>query len=246
MDNEIEKYYKTKRWLLIGLVIAVIAIILLVWNGCNQSKEANAKYTLLKDTLQSVISDTQRINNQAKQIEKEKAELELDLADLVADRELIQGALIDQSDKAVRLAAELKVAKAKKDTVSYYEKCDSLADEMTNLKIYIEDNARFQRGVDSAYTALLASERKLRDLYKFSYDSCVKAVVSANNALPAIKPKGKLYIDGAVKFGAVTGIGGGLSYIDTKGNKFSAKAYTTNLGPVYEVGYGRLLSLKRK
>jgi hypothetical protein len=245
-QTEVEKYYKTKRWFLIGLVLAAIVIILLVWNGCRQSKNMDIKYALIKDTLQSVIADTARINAEAKRLSRQVGDLEADLADVVADREVMHGALIDESDKSVRLARELKAAKAKKDTTKYHEKCDSLADEMFSLKIYIEDQERFQRGVDSAYTALLGAERRLKDLYYFSYDSCKKAAVVANTELPAIKPRGKWYIDAAAITGPVTGAGGGLSYIDTKGNKFGAKAYATNAGPLYQAEYGRLLSLKRK
>ncbi len=245
-QTEVEKYYKTKRWFLIGLVLAAIVIILLVWNGCRQSKNMDAKYALIKDTLQSVIDDTARINAEAKRLSKQVGDLEVDLADVVADREVMHGALIDESDKSVRLARELKAAKAKKDTAKYHEKCDSLADEMFSLKIYIEDQERFQRGVDSAYTALLAAERKLKDLYYFSYDSCKRAAVSASVALPAIKPRGKWYVDGAAMTGHVSGIGGGASYMDTKGNRFGGKMLATTVGELYMVEYGRLLSLKRK
>lgn len=246
MSTEIEKYYKTKRLLLIGIVLLAIVVIFLVWKGCQQSKNAAAKYALIKDTLQSVIDDTARINAEAKKMSQQIGDLELDLADVVADREVMQGALIDKSDKADRLASELKAAKAKKDTVKYFEKCDSLADEVTGLRTYLEDQARFQRGVDSAYTALLAKERSLRDLYRFSYDSCKKAAIAANTALPAIKPRGKWYIDGAAVTGFITGAGGGVSHTDTKGNHFGAKFIPTTTKPLYMVEYGRLLSFKRK
>jgi uncharacterized phage protein (TIGR02220 family) len=84
------------------------------------------------------------------------------VADLVADRDLIQGALIDESDERKRLAAEVKKAKSNKDTVKYFEKCDSLANVIEEKNKNIQAAWRQAIKIDSIRIAQINNLEKQR------------------------------------------------------------------------------------
>lgn len=244
-----QKYYRTKRreiYLRWAVVIGAAIIIFLSIRGCQIERAATAAYDQIENVLKNTLAQDKKIRDSSKNLEKEKAALDSTVADLIADRDMLQGALIDDADKMKRLAAEVKSAKANRDTVRYIEKCDSLAEESIKKDEFLKKAWAQVAKVDGTRLAQIENMRRQRDLWRRGYDSCMGAVNKVDSLLPQIKPRGKVYIDGAVKFGSITGAGGGLSYVDNKGNKFSAKAYATNVGPVYEAGYGRLLSFKRK
>lgn len=247
--NHEQKYYRTKRrelYLRYAVVIGSAIIIFLSIRGCQKERAATAAYDQIEGALKNMLAQDKKIRDSSKNLEKENASLESTVADLIADRDMLQGALIDDADKMKRLSAEVKAAKAIRDTVRYFEKCDSLAEESQKKDEFLKKAWGQVAKVDSARLAQIENMKKQRDLWHRGYDSCMSAVNKVDSLLPQIKPRRKLYIDGAVKFGSITGAGGGLSYADNKGNKFSAKAYATNVGPVYEAGYGRLLSFKRR
>lgn len=244
------KYWKSKliwhrvKMIVGGLIIAVLIFYLI--RGCQNEKAANIAYDRIEEALKNTLKQDKRIRDSAENLEKEKAALDSTVADLIADRDMMQAALIDDSDKIKRLSNEVKKAKASRDTARYIEKCDSLAEESAKKDEFLKKAWEQVARVDNARILQINNLTQQRDLWRKGYDSCINAVKKVDSLLPQIKPRRKLYIDGAVKFGAITGAGGGLSYIDKKGNKFSGKAYATNVGPVYEAGYGRLLGFKRK
>lgn len=247
--TETEKLARTKRrelywkW---GLIVGGLIALFLIYQGCQKSKNAQLAYDNIEKALKNVLSNEKTVRDEAKRLEKENGQLDSAIADLIADRDMIQGALIDESDKSKRLALEVKKARSDKDTVKYYEHCDSLATVVESLWYAVRKGDTIAMLLQERENLVVNNLNQQLSVYQEAYDSCLSAVRFASNTLPAIKPKSKLYIDGAVMTAYTNGIGGGLSLIDTKGNRFAGKYLMTNNGAIYMVEYGRLLSLKRK
>jgi hypothetical protein len=247
--TEEEKLARTKRrmiYLKVGGGVAAIVIIFFMYQGCQKSKNTQLAYDQIRDSLQKIINDTARMQGEARRLKYENADLDLHIADLVADLQMTKGALIDEGDKRQRLSNEVKAAKAKRDTISYFEKCDSLADENIFLRDALLHNDSVVKKILSLTDQRIKKSDSLANSWKLAYDECIRITEFVASELPKVKPKSKLYIDGAAMTGYVNAIGGGLSLVDTKGNKFAVKYMLTNVKPIYQVEYGRLLSFKRK
>jgi hypothetical protein len=247
--TEQEKYFKTKRWLIIGIAALFIIVCLLLVDRCNKGKEisdAKTSYAQIEGALKNVLSQDKHVRKYADSIEKRNSDLELEKAESRDNVEFYQKLFTDENYKAYRLSIELKKAKAANDTARYIEACDSLGEANIMLKGLMDTLIRVNNRNEEINSERLRGEIALSQHWKRGYDSCMSAVKTADNLLPDIKPKSKFYIDGKVLFGAVTGVGGGFSLVDTKGNKFSVTASATTSGPLYEAGYGRLISLKRR
>lgn len=241
-----EKYYRSKITSRITFVAALIVIALLLWRQCENKLGANERIQLLQDSLQKAIADTSRIYAIARGYKTQAEDMGLRYAEADADKRLLQKELIVKSDEADRLHIAVAKAKVEKDTIKLLTYIDTLSLSNKLLSLRVRQLITAQQKSDSIQNRRLEISDSLANHWGNSYKGCVQTLEFVAGELPKIKPKGKLYIDGAVKFGAVTGAGGGLSYADNKGNKFSAKAYSTNVGAVYEAGYGRVLSFKRK
>jgi hypothetical protein len=247
--TEQEKYFKTKRLFIISIAALFIIVCLLLVDRCNKGKEigdAKTSYAKIEDALKNVLSQDKHVRKYADSLEKGKRELELNVADLLADREIIRVALIAESDKAKRLSLAVKKAKESKDTGAYITNCDSLSGAYFDLlaRQWTQDSIDIE--MHNVFRAHIRNVEAQRDNWRRGYDSCLSAVKTADNLLPDIKPKSKFYIDGKALFGAITGAGGGFSLVDTKGNKFSVTASATTSGPLYEATYGRLLNFKKR
>lgn len=245
-----DKFYTAKkreiylRWLL----IVVTAVFVFLWiRGYKEGEDAAIAYKAIQDTLQSVLDDTARVHGEARRLKHENADRDLHIADLVADLQATRGALIDESDKASRLSFEVKKAKANKDTVRYYEKCDSLADQNRIKNNHIIDLVKKYGLQENAYQERIRNADSLSKHLEFSYDSCKNAVKFAKTELPKIKPKGRVcaVVTGVVD-GGILGIGGGFTYISPNSILIGVKGYATNLGSLYTVEFGVPLNFKRK
>lgn len=245
-----EKYYRTKRYILIGSVVVIVVIALLWWNGCQKGKEAidsKLAYNLIKDTLQSVLDDTARIYGENRRLRYEANDLDLHIADLVADLQMTKGALIDKSDIADRLAREVKKAKANKDTSTQLEKCDSLADAVFVQRNQINQMLVVDARKDSLHTLKIKNLEAQRDNFERGYDSCKNAVKFASAELPKIEPTGKVYITGGgLLNGPVFGGTGGFTHISKKNRLIAGKAMYTNYGWGGLIELGLPLNFKRK
>jgi hypothetical protein len=247
--TEEEKLARTKRrmiYLKVGGVAVIIAFIFFQYQGCQKSKNAQLAYKKIEDSLRNEVNAKKGVLERNAVLEKEKSELEQDNAGLVADNELAKGALIEESDKISRLVNEVRKAKGNKDIITQLAKCDSLTEEVGYLQKHIGQMLVIDSRKDSLHKAQLRNLQSQKDNFETAYNNCIRAAEFAVTELPKIKPKSKLYIDGAAMTGYVNGLGGGLSLIDTKGNRFAAKYMLTNVKPIYMVEYGRLLSFKRK
>lgn len=229
------------------LIVAAIIIFILVYKGCRESKQSTEAYKQIETALKNVLNQDKHVREVARNLQHENLQLDSIVADLIADRDMLQGALVDESDKTKRLSAEVKKAKANRDTISYYLHCDSLAEESNKKDEYLKE-AWFQVAkIDGIRQEQIENLEKQRDLWKLSYDSCLNAVKRVDDLLPALKPKGRLYgvVSGVVD-GGILGVGGGFTWQSKNNILISAKALATNVGPLYIAEFGVPLSLKRK
>jgi hypothetical protein len=230
----------------LGLAMAAIVIIFLSIRGCQNERAAVSAYRKAQDTIRALIADTSRIYAIARSYKAEGDDMKLRYAEVNAEKELFQVALISESNKSDRLLVAVEKAKADKDTVTLVKYIDTLSATNRLLSNRVQQLVSLQKKSDSIQNRRLQIADSLASHWELSYRGCIRAAEFVATELPKIKPSGKLYIDGAVKVGAIAGVGGGFSYIDAKGNKFSTNISFTNVGNVYEFGYGRLLSFNRK
>jgi hypothetical protein len=247
--TEEDKLFRTKRrsvYLKWGLVAGALVIAFLTWKGCQNEKVMSSRFAEMEQRLKRVLSDSARIVAVARGYKKAKEDMDLRYAEVTAEKNLLQQKVREDGGKIVSLAKKVKEAANDKDTVTLMDSCIEMAKQIEYYKSWMDEVWIYEVKQDSIQNARIALSNAESAHWKSAYDSCFNAAKSVSAALPAFKPKGKLYIDGSVKIGAVAGVGGGFSYIDAKGNKFSAKGYATNLGPEYEAGYGRLLGFKKR
>lgn len=232
--TEDQKLARTKRRMIYvkaGGAIAVIFLIFFAYQGCQKSKNTQLAYNEIKDSLKKVLADTARIQEKNRMLEYENKDLDLHIADLVADLQLTKGALIDESDKTLRLSNEVKKAKATHDTVKYYLHCDSLAEENSNLRNWLEEGWAYETKRDSLQDAQLKNMQTQRDNFESAYNDCKKAVKFTVAELPQIKPKGRMIANvGGIISGPIWGVGGGLQYIFENGLSIRADVMATNHG----------------
>lgn len=225
------KYYQTKTVLLVISFTGIIILAFSLLRSCGEEQSASVAYNKIKDTLQSVLDDTARVYGENRRLRYEAADMDLHVADLVADLNTTKGALIEESDEKRRLAAEVKKAKMNKDTPAYYLHCDSLAKAYDRQNEYmLEVFSQFDQ-INNARKEQIRNLEKQRDLFERAYDSCKNAVVAAVSELPKLRPAGKWYIDIAAMAGPFGGVGGGITHIDKKETKYTANGMATRYGP---------------
>src|SRR5687767_11944821 len=106
--TESEKLARAKRrelWLKWALIGGAVVILFLTWKGCQNEKQSASAYKQIEEQLKTVLNQDKAVREEAKRLRKENSQLDSTVADLVADRDLIQGALIDEADKVKRLSA---------------------------------------------------------------------------------------------------------------------------------------------
>lgn len=241
-----QKYYRTKRTLLLVSVAAIVIIVLVLLQKCNEGKSAQLAYDAIEQRLNNVVDDSTRIKGLLDDERKKTNDLEMAVAEMTANYIITRNELLRESKRSTQLAADYKNARAQRDTVESFIICDSMADENSKLVEWAQKAWRQAASIDSLRREQNKSLNSQIKILRGGYDSCLSAAAFSVKELPKIKPRQKMYIDGAVMVGAITGVGGGGSYLDLKGNKFSPKVSVTNMGTIYEFGYGRLLSFKRK
>lgn len=232
-----------KSWIIIGL-LAIIAF--LIFKNCKNTQPSNDAYAKVMKRVNTFLQDSARIVEENKRLKHEVAQSELLVADLVADRDLMQGGLIDKSDESARLSKEVMKLRADKDTIHLIEKCDSLATVAGSLNIEIKALKQKNNDLEAAHANQVKALQKQSDLWHQSYQDCKSVVVDIKTELPNLKPKGKIYIDITAMTGLLTAAGGGLGYMDKNGRMISADVLISGLGPIYQLSVSVPLSLKRK
>lgn len=242
-----QKYYRAKRRLLIGLVIAAIIIIILVWRGCSNEKSANEAYAKIEKTLANVLSNDKRVREELKKSQAEVADQDSLIADLVADRDVMQGALIDKSDESEKYRKQWQAAKDKKDTAKILVACDSIVASNNNLHAWAQRAWRQAASIDSLRVAQINNYKNQVGILQAGYDSCFKAAKEIKAELPSIKPRNKWYLTGTgLRIGPLIGGGGGFTFVNKKGLIIGLKGVYTNQGPGGMIDVGLPLSFRRK
>ncbi len=241
-----QRYYRNKNILLSIIVAAGIIIIFLVWKGCQNSRSTNEAYDAIEARLNNAIEDSVQIRAALSEERKKNNELEMAVSERTSDYIITHNELLRESAKAKQLAADYKKARERRDTVTSFELCDSMAAAIEYRDKQIQSISSKALILDSLRKEQIKGLKKINNILQVGYDSLLTAAVFVKKELPKIKPNSKMYIDAAATTGYVNGLGGGLSLMDTKGNRFGAKYMFTNQKPIYMIEYGRLLNFKRK
>lgn len=245
-----QKYYRTKRrevYLRWAVGVAAAIVVFLLIRGCNNQRAANEAYNAIKDTLQSVLADTARTNAIARSLRAENADLDLNIADLVEDLQLTKGALIDESDRADKLAVAYKRARAEKDTVQMLSNCDSLANQHWILLARQWKEDSIDTELHNAFRASIKNLTAQSDNFEKSYKKCLAAVTFASGELPKLEPRGQWFLTGGgFMAGPVFGGTGGFTHVTKKSLLLSAEGMLTNYGPGAMAKVGLLLGAKRR
>lgn len=246
-----QKYYRTRRREVYFRWAFVASLVVIAWlflkRGCGEAKESKLAYVAIEKRLKSVIGDSARLEAEVRGLKNAKEDMDLRTADYIADLLLTKDALFESEGSRSRLAAEVKKAKASKDTASYIAHCDSLAEESEKKDGFLQKAWAQARAIDSARKEQIKNVEKQRDVYKQGYESCLSAVVFSVAELPKIKPRGKLCaVVSGIGSGPLLGIGGGFTYVTKTKVLIGAKAYATNQGLLTTLEFGVPLNFKRK
>lgn len=145
----------------IGLILSI------VWGSLYYNNKKNTRDLIAKSEQSLVVLE------QASKLREDSISLEVRKRDsAITNLAIAQKEAKQSLNEAVRLSknlsSDLKRAKADKDTIMYYSKCDSLADQVTVLEA---ENASYQNKVDllnlsyakqlSAKDSLLESKEQL-------------------------------------------------------------------------------------
>lgn len=233
------------KWIIGGIVVIGVLLFFLL-RGCQNEKAANVAYDAIEDSLKKAIGEKAMAESIARGYKREIEDMDMRNAELTEHLNISRAALREKDNKIGVLAAAVKNANTNKDTPVLVNKCLELADSVEFYRAIMNETWRYQEELEKNKNERIRKSDSLAAHWQRSYENCMRTIEFTAATLPQIEPTRKLYIDGAVKVGAITGIGGGFSYLDKKGNKFSPKFSATNFGPVYEFGYGRLLGFKRK
>jgi hypothetical protein len=129
----------------IGLVMGIIGLILsITWGALYYNQKAETKALLAKSEQDLVVLE------KAAKLREDSISLEIRKRDSV-NKSLLKAQVeakesLNESIKLSKsLSADLRRAKADRDTIKYYAKCDSLADQVTILEA---ENASYQNKVD--------------------------------------------------------------------------------------------------
>lgn len=225
---------KAQRFKLIGIaLIAIGALLFFLVRSCGREQEAGIAYNAIRDTLQSVLDDTARVNAEARRLRHEKEDIDLKLADAIAEKDLWQDASMENAEKAKRLSLEVQKAKTQKDTPAYYKNCDELAQTNLILEGQLQEQMDASQVAASFYVASLKLMDSTAKRWEDAYRKCLKPVEFVAAELPKLEPKGKWYVDIAgMSGGAIIGAGGGLTYVDKNDRMYTVDVLGTNYKPV--------------
>lgn len=222
------------RYKMIVLVIIAIGVFIFALSrGCANENKSAIAYKAIRDSLQKVLDDTARVNAEARRLRHEKEDIDLKLADAIAEKDLWQDASMENAEKAKRLALEVQKAKSQKDTPAYYKNCDELAQTNLILEGQLQEQMDASQVAGSFYAASLKIMDSTAKRWEDAYRKCLKPVEFVAAELPKLEPKGKWYVDIAgMSGGAIIGAGGGLTYVDKNDRMYTVDVLGTNYKPV--------------
>ncbi len=223
-------------WIVAGLVIAY-----LVWvQACHHPGQV-ASVKTLGDTVRKAekaddhLLDTLHAHDKAHAAER---------AAITARAQVAEGKLKVANSIATALANEVADARLKKDTVRYYNKCDSLAAEVKN-KDYLYQDA--QAHLDServAYGVELGTKDSIIDVQARSR---VRLTAAFNEALAAAQHNALYAGISGLGNTQTQGVGPELEYVTKKGYTYSAGGYFMNgLPMLFSIGVKKKISFKHR
>lgn len=246
--SEVTRKINYSRLTNVLLIIGIAVLLVFLIRSCGNEKSASIAYNKIRDTLQSVLDDTARINGENRRLLYEAADMDLHVSDLVADLTMTKGALIDESNKSIELARRLKGRPiiTHRDTLLYMDGCDSLSEAVITQGFQIKYLKRLSDSLEYYHVQVENNLKAQRDNFKFGYDSCKNAVRGAVTELPKLEPKSKVYFDITGMAGAITAFGGGLGYMDANGRIINADVLVSGHGNIYQLRLATPLNFKRK
>lgn len=241
-----QKYYKTQNILLIISFAGAVVLAFILFNKCGSEKAASIAYDKIKDTLQKIISKEASVRAEAKSWKDGYDKQELLIADLVADRDMMQGALIDKTDEAERLSVKLKNAKVNNDTPSFYLHCDSISIAFAIQTKWVENLRMKNEQIEALRIDQTNKLKGERDLWEKNYNECLGAVKSVDTLIVQLKPKAQFFvIAGAFVYGPINGISGGIQYKTANGIVIGGKGVFSNYGAGVLIEFGVPLNFRR-
>lgn len=241
-----QKYYRTKRILLLSLVVALVIIVLTQIQRCNGERDA-ITYDKIQDTLKATLADNERIQAVARSKEAEANEAKLRHAEILEEKNVLQQEVFHLTGENDRLSIIIKKAKADKDTATVFVYVDTLLLQNQLLGDKVTALAQKQHESDSLYELRLDSASSLITYWENHYNGCISTMKFVTTQLPKLVPHGKVYLTGgAFDAGPIFGGTGGITYVTKKGLFVSGKGMITTQGPGGMVEVGVLLNFKRK
>lgn len=128
----------------IGLVMGIIGLILsIIWGALYYNNKSETKALIAKVDSFSAVEKAAKLREDSISLEvrrRDSAIKSLSIAQKEAKESLNEAVRLGKS-----LSNDLRRAKADRDTIRYFAKCDSLADQVTVLEA---ENASYQNKVD--------------------------------------------------------------------------------------------------
>lgn len=235
-----------------GGVVLILGVVIYILShkSCGQSKaiaEGEKSYSVIENALKETLKHDEKVTKENSRLEKEYSQVDSALADVIADRDMIQDALIDESDRSKKWETAYQKAKADKDTVRVVVFCDSIALANKGLRQEVQKLIQSSALTDSGRVKMIDNLNLQVSLWKDSYFKCFDAVKKTDSLLPSIRPRGVFIasVNGLVS-GPVIGIGPGITYKFANDVLVSGKALFTNNGTLTLLEFGVPLNNRKR
>ena len=115
------------------LLLGIIVLSGLLFRGCAKADSSNSEKQQLSLQLDSIKNRESTANNIIKTQNERISNDESDKAKFKAEEVVLRNKVTSLESKTTSLTTQIRIAKSKKDTTSYYVDCDSLAETADSL-----------------------------------------------------------------------------------------------------------------
>lgn len=223
------------NWFTVSLAVAFVIAAFLLVRGCQQAKRSEGAYATIKEQIERLKKDSIESDKELLLLQEDTARTNEFVTDILSASEILEDSLNKSEVYTKYLANKVKVLSGKTDTIELLNNCEDLADAYLKE---IDLNKAVRTSKDSVQVVMklqIAQRDSISKHWRLRYESCMAAIDTVANALPALKPRLQVLIGGSGIYSPFVQGGGPTAGVrDKRGKIFLAGVKFTNHGNVYD------------
>lgn len=246
-ETELLSYLRQRRierYIIAALGVATI--IFFLFRGCQQAKRNEGAYATIKEQIDRLKKDSIESDKELLLLQEDTARTNEFVTDILSASEILEDSLNRSEVYTAYLAKKVKLLSGKTDTIELLNNCEDLADAYLKE---IDLNKAVRTSKDSVQLVMklqIAQRDSISKHWRLRYESCMAAIDTVANALPALKQRSVLLIGGNVAYNPFfSGGGPSIAYMDKRKRIFQANVSFTNKGNVYSGSFVMPLNFKK-